>query len=230
MNWTFLQPAVAIEDWLPSMMKAEGETLNESIADLFAERSRVDALSEENRRAWQADRQHDRREFFRGVIACLEKELALRPRIEIFYLAKSRATDAARREVQDRLYQVESDIRQHCGLGPDDPLPPGACQSNASWHVARRALESVPSGIDTGDAIRNNRSAIGYCQSRLNHFHGALRSEEQTQRQLERERQTAAKRAAKEAERREEVVDEREAAIQRLLEPDRPRGRKAVAV
>jgi hypothetical protein len=213
MDWTFLPPGIGLEDWLPLKMKIEGEALNECIAQLQAERSCVNGLGEETRLAWQADRTHDRRPFFRAVIACLERELALRPRIEVFYAAKSRATDAARREAQDRLHAVESDIRQHCGLTPDDPLPPGACQANASWHIARRALEGVPSGIDTTSMSQQLAAGRHYATDRLRHYKGILKEQELLQARLECERQASAKRAAKEAEQRQEVVDEREAAM-----------------
>jgi hypothetical protein len=229
MEWTMLTP-VGIEPWLPSKMQAEGEALNEIIEGVVAERTRVNALDEENRVAWQSDHQHDRREFFRAVIACLEHELALRPRLEVFYAAKSRCRDVAQREAQDRLLAVESDIREHCGLGPDDPLPPGACQANASWHVARRALCSVPSGIDTTSMIQQLGAGTHCSKDRLRHYKGVLMEEERLQAQREREREAFEKRSAKQAEHREAVVDERGAAIQGLLEPDRPRGRKTVAL
>lgn len=217
MSWTNLS-GVGAEPFLPETLHAEAASINAEVEAIVSDRAKVDELAEAAHTAWAQRVDHDRRPHFNARIAVLEREIAVRERIEVFYLARAQAMNERRAQAQETLRMIEQDARDLAGMPAPRPLPIGLLQSDPRWYAARQAVAACPAP-DNGVSM-DNANALAAARQSAAHFRDMIRRDE-----VERaERAKQASRDARAARERGELDDahaERRdglrAAVDRLL-------------
>lgn len=217
MQWPQLHP-VGAESVLPQTLKTEAESITRAVEEIVGERVKVDQAETEHESAYRADAAHDRTPYLKAVVAVLEREIVLRQRIEVFYVAKNQVFDELHGAAQENLGRVVAEIAQSFEIIPPQHVPIAVLQGFPHWWDARRQLEGVP--IDSNQTSREAHTAMLHAEKLLTIYQREIGNEADRLEQLvvaQKEAEAHAARLARQETARMEPRETLMAKVNRLL-------------